>query len=195
MATTSLAGRECEACAKPSDRSRFCSDRCRCWARLHPGEQRPMGRRCANCRVGIDHLAAHAAFCSKRCVEIAHGNRRPAPVTNRKCGYCDAFFRPWRHDQVGCCAEHGNRIAWRIAGRRRRAAKKLGRPAGRFGADQLRLRLSMYAGCWICGGAPEQVDHVKPLNAGGLHILANLRPICAACNREKSDRWPFDVVR
>jgi 5-methylcytosine-specific restriction endonuclease McrA len=51
--------------------------------------------------------------------------------------------------------------------------------------------------CWICGDLFDeetvrlQVDHYKPLSKGGLHVLANLRPVCADCNLRKSGRWLF----
>lgn len=43
--------------------------------------------------------------------------------------------------------------------------------------------------CWMCGGAFEHVDHVKPLSKGGAHVLSNLRPACAYCNLSKNDKW------
>jgi 5-methylcytosine-specific restriction endonuclease McrA len=52
--------------------------------------------------------------------------------------------------------------------------------------------MSMFAGCWLCGGPREQVDHVKPIAAGGSHILANLRPICGSCNQKKWATWPLN---
>jgi 5-methylcytosine-specific restriction endonuclease McrA len=60
-----------------------------------------------------------------------------------------------------------------------------------FAPEQLQQRLSMFPGCWLCGGPKDEVDHVKPLSKGGAHALANLRPICAPCNREKGTCWPF----
>jgi len=61
-----------------------------------------------------------------------------------------------------------------------------------FTDDQLTARLSMWPGCWLCGTpGPLQVDHVKPLAAGGPHCLANLRPACPTCNWIKGDRWPL----
>jgi 5-methylcytosine-specific restriction endonuclease McrA len=48
--------------------------------------------------------------------------------------------------------------------------------------------------CWMCGDDPDTWDHVKPLNKGGPHMLANLRPACWSCNSSKSDRWPFAVI-
>lgn len=43
--------------------------------------------------------------------------------------------------------------------------------------------------CWMCGGAFECIDHVKPISKGGPHILANLRPACNRCNGSKSNKW------
>lgn len=44
--------------------------------------------------------------------------------------------------------------------------------------------------CWICGTSDwSHWDHVKPLSKGGPHLLANLRPACASCNKSKSNRW------
>lgn len=45
--------------------------------------------------------------------------------------------------------------------------------------------------CWVCRGPWSEYDHVKPLAKGGVHIAANIRPICQDCNRSKKDRWPF----
>src|SRR5690606_40959536 len=62
--------------------------------------------------------------------------------------------------------------------RRRRAAKTIP-----FTGVQLHHRLSMFAGCYICGSTTDLVvDHVKPLAKGGIHALVNLRPACRACN-------------
>lgn len=43
--------------------------------------------------------------------------------------------------------------------------------------------------CWMCGGVFQHVDHVKPIAAGGPHLLANLRPACAPCNQRKNRAW------
>lgn len=77
---------------------------------------------------------------------------------------------------------------------RARKARQRGSTMVRFTPQQLVQRLSMFAGCWMCGGQPETIDHVKPLAKGGPHLLANLRPACLACNSRKSDRWPLQVA-
>lgn len=48
--------------------------------------------------------------------------------------------------------------------------------------------------CWMCGAEAIAWDHVKPLRAGGGHLLSNLRPACTACNSAKHARWPFDTT-
>jgi 5-methylcytosine-specific restriction endonuclease McrA len=52
--------------------------------------------------------------------------------------------------------------------------------------------------CVDCGDSWSQLDHRKPVAAGGRHDLANCRPVCAGCNREKysrSDRWEIAEFR
>jgi 5-methylcytosine-specific restriction endonuclease McrA len=63
-----------------------------------------------------------------------------------------------------------------------------------FSKQNLLLRLSMFSGCWICGGRAEEIDHVKPIAKGGIHILSNLRPICRFCNRSKGSKWRNEEV-
>lgn len=79
----------------------------------------------------------------------------------------------------------------RAEGNRRRAAARYGVQVGDFTLDQIRDRLSMCAGCWICGGPGGHVDHVKPLSKGGAHLLCNLRRVCNTCNASKGDTWPY----
>lgn len=76
---------------------------------------------------------------------------------------------------------------------RRRKAIKLQVSVAEFSEQELRQRLSMFSGCWLCGGEADSVDHVKPLAKGGLHTLSNLRPACGVCNSRKGDRWPFPI--
>lgn len=76
-----------------------------------------------------------------------------------------------------------------------RRAKKKNSTVVPFTTEQLVQRMSMFAGCWMCGGPKEQIDHVKPLAKGGMHILSNLRPACALCNLSKKDKWPFVSFR
>lgn len=64
-----------------------------------------------------------------------------------------------------------------------------------FTVEQLRQRMAVFGNrCWICNGEYQQVDHVKPIKAGGPHILANMRPSCAKCNRRKNKTWPLTAA-
>lgn len=81
------------------------------------------------------------------------------------------------------------------AGLLRYRARKRRLTIVQFTPQQLAARLSMFSGCWMCGGEWTEVDHVKPLNKGGPHVLANLRPACRSDNARKNDRWPFPTTR
>ena len=63
-----------------------------------------------------------------------------------------------------------------------------------FTGVQIEQRVAYYGGkCWMCGGAFDHIDHVKPLSRGGAHTLSNLRPACAPCNQAKSNKWPWPL--
>lgn len=71
-------------------------------------------------------------------------------------------------------------------------AKKFGAPVVDFNENQLAARLEYFGHkCWICGADWEHADHVKPLVKGGPHMLSNIRPACATCNKSKADIWPY----
>lgn len=75
---------------------------------------------------------------------------------------------------------------WRNRAARERSAR------GSATALQVRWRVAYYGDrCAYCHGPVQQIDHVKPLAAGGTNFPANLRPTCAACNRRKHARWPL----
>ena len=93
-------------------------------------------------------------------------------------------------------ANREKRIAQATAHATARRAHKKASMVISFTAEQLRQRLSMYHGCWICGhDSWDEIDHVKPIAKGGPHILANLRPACRDCNRRKSATWPIPTTR
>lgn len=55
--------------------------------------------------------------------------------------------------------------------------------------EQLAERLSIFPGCWMCGGPKECTDHVKAVGIGGWDALSNIRPACRSCNSSKAFRW------
>lgn len=75
-------------------------------------------------------------------------------------------------------------------GRRNAArARSHGAPAVPYSeADVLR---STSGRCYLCGEpltAAWQVEHVIPIARGGADVLANVRPACAGCNRDKGTK-------
>lgn len=99
-----------------------------------------------------------------------------------------AAEKRWRDNNPNTRRAHQLR-----GGARRRAREAAAAAAGiPFTAIQLAQRWAYYGNsCWICREPATQTDHVKPLAKGGSHILANLRPICGACNRKKGAKWPY----
>lgn len=74
----------------------------------------------------------------------------------------------------------------------RRRAQRAGVSVGRISPALLAQKWIFWAGrCWMCGGEAVEWDHVKPMARGGAHVLANLRPSCARCNRSKWAHWPL----
>lgn len=101
-------------------------------------------------------------------------------------------YAEWNAKWVGDNPARKRATQSAAAGRRR--ARMLEATSGHFSTEQLAQRMSMFDNsCWICGGPFQHVDHVKPLAAGGMHTLSNLRPSCANCNRRKNRTWPFNA--
>lgn len=48
--------------------------------------------------------------------------------------------------------------------------------------------------CAYCPEPAEQLEHIQPLSKGGGHVLGNLAPSCARCNRAKSSRGLIDFL-
>lgn len=80
---------------------------------------------------------------------------------------------------------------WRGYERVRQTKRKVTQIPGQMTEGAISARLSMFAGCWMCGGDADTIDHVKPLSRGGAHILANIRPACRPCNSSKNAAWPL----
>lgn len=84
-----------------------------------------------------------------------------------------------------------NMVASREIKRRHRASKR-GVFVDRIDVERLEGRMAYFGNrCYICGGPFEHIDHVKPLAAGGPHLLSNLRPACRRCNSKKGTKWPL----
>lgn len=87
-----------------------------------------------------------------------------------------------------------NSARWKRQNRDRVWDSKARRRARMTGAKinptSLAQRMAIFGSkCWMCGQPADSVDHVKPIAAGGQHILANLRPACLSCNSRKGAKW------
>lgn len=125
---------------------------------------------------------SHRIWAKANPEKMAANNARRVPGNAER-------LRVWRE---------ANRERSRANGRRgeaRRRAWAYQTAVSPFTEEQLAARLSMFAGCWMCGGPADSVDHVKPLSAGGAHVLANLRPACLPCNKRKNAKWPYPTRR
>lgn len=95
------------------------------------------------------------------------------------------YGKTWREKNKERCKQYGH--TRRV---RRREGKR-----GVLSQEKINGRVAMFgAKCWMCAGAYEVLDHVKPLSRGGLHVAANIRPACQRCNSRKSNLWPFQRV-
>lgn len=200
-----LAPKPCEWCGEEFTPSRptqkYCSAKCReayknrpkgscaiCHGPMHIGRGTlPQGQAtCLDCRrSNPKHGTSWTYQRGCRCDECMawrdsyHSN--PEMLAKRRAYYKD----PERRARY--------RAGERIREARREAALREA-PTTKFSAEDLAARLSMFAGCWICGADISEemhVDHVKPLSKGGPHMLSNLRPACPECNIRKGAQWPL----
>lgn len=82
-------------------------------------------------------------------------------------------------------------LAWTRHHRLRNAATRLIRPKRIKGGRWEKLRAAVFERdgwvCVACGSRDVlEVDHIKPLAAGGTHDIRNLQCLCRPCNRRKS---------
>jgi 5-methylcytosine-specific restriction endonuclease McrA len=149
--------------------------------------------RCRECR-NAEHRAAYAADPETFRAKSRESDRRYKEWRKAYCKeryqakkeYINAQNRAYSlaHPEVNRAKQH------------RRKARKQKASIVSFTHDQLLQKLAFWGHrCWICGGEAGTIDHVKPLNKGGPHILANLRPACKSCNSSKCDTWPLPPSR
>lgn len=120
---------------------------------------------------------------------IAHPEEAASGVRSAKAKNPEKYRAINAASQSRCGAQ-------RAEAQRRRRALKAGTTVVRVTPEHLCQKLAYWGGkCWICREAPgTQWDHVKPLAAGGRHVLSNLRPACPRCNQSKGMQWPFEVM-
>lgn len=192
--------KRCSKCGETKPRTEF-----------GPSKQTPDGlfRYCRTCKRAADR-ASHQRHRPERTAKMRAAYRaNPAPYIARATAQYErdreagkrratawAQANPERRHEIRLASDRRryaiNPERKREVWRKRHAAIKRGCQAYPFTTDQLAAKVAYWGGrCWVCSGPFEAIDHVKPLAKLGPHMLANLRPICTACNTRKRDRWPF----
>lgn len=116
--------------------------------------------------------------------QLRHGSPFAGATSPGSTPTCTVAGCPRKHYARRLCHAHWSALA----GDRRRDRESVA--AGSCTAEQLSARIAYYGGrCYVCHGAATEIDHVKPLAAGGCRWPANLRPICKPCNSRKGASW------
>lgn len=168
--------------------------------RASPDGLQPICRECERQRKRAYYVANRdVILAGMRAANAANpeANRRKAKEwARRNPERARAREQTWRAEHPELVRQWGRDFARRHPLRvkantaKQRARRRLV-PTVAFTVEQLAARLSMWPGCWMCGGPKESIDHVKPLAKGGAHMLGNIRPACGRCNSAKGDTWPY----
>lgn len=200
----------CGGIFKPSStRNVTCSGACQLMnARRLRGTPELAEIACAHCGSAFMPGRADVTHCSVRCKERhRHSVRWQSPEyrafrARYFLGYRalnrDALVqasREWResnrehHREISRAWSRGNPARNALTKHRRRARKK-GAQVVAVSTVSVAEKIRYWGGkCWMCLAPADTLDHVKPLAAGGYHMLANLRPACRSCNSSKGAKW------
>lgn len=208
----------CSECAsrfvRRSASQKYCSKRCRELAKNTPERS---GRSCAvcgghmyrgpgmlpqgeaahrRCKPELHGVGRYGKGC--RCEVCTEANRAAAKAYRERTNYYSLPEVQLRRSAY--YSDPDRKARYRDVDRARRARREAAvrsAATAEFTAEDLMFRLSMFAGCWICGcdlSGGLHIDHVKPLSKGGAHMLSNLRPACPECNIRKGATWPFRAL-
>lgn len=179
---------------------KYCSKKCSNRSRYLPGgsyNKNPI--KCASCGCDTPRFSKSVEG-RRRCVNCRNESKartaanRPQSLTWSCLNCGKTKTRPPTKGQVPkYCGKQCEQLA---AFHRRRA-----RLADAFVEDVNRLEVFMADGwrCHLCGKLTDKtkpyphpksptIDHVIPINRGGLHERSNCRTACARCNSAKQDR-------
>lgn len=206
----------CKECARLADAARYADPLKRAainaysrqYSRDHRVEQaaKDRARRHAKNPPGVALVApAGTKHCGK-CGEAKplaefHRQRSAADGRASQCRACAAIagrarYEAKRDEIIAQIKEYRRRFPDRVrvaqyAGTMRYWARRRGAsPTGvKVTRKEIEARWAMWGDCcYLCGSAAVASDHVIPLSTGGLHVPANLRPICQTCNSRKGAR-------
>ena len=200
----------CEACVEACrvhDRERYRTKRAdsqREYSRQYRQENREQ------CDATINRWKSEN---SDKCREYRHRsyeNNKPKRLADAKKWRAEnpekvreSHRRHWENNKdkrrASSRAWHKRNPDYNANAKKRRRAQKSGATAVKFTVEQWDQKKSYWGTrCHLqipgrCTGGADTMDHVKPLIAGGVHMLANLRPACLPCNASKRDKWPYEV--
>jgi 5-methylcytosine-specific restriction endonuclease McrA len=160
---------------------------------------------CPGCGHELELTCFHkgSGYCKDCKKRRAAAHYAKPEVKKRVLAHQAEYYQGNREQRLARVHPQGTRhhLAWQKrhpeeAARRSRDRRAMhaAAPSIPYTVEQLAQRLSMFSGCWMCGGEANSVDHVKPLAKGGWDCLSNLRPACVPCNSRKSAKWPFELV-
>lgn len=211
--------RVCPPCgvslASSDVRRKYCSGRCKEWARLHPGLRRPeiVDRRClyVGCGKSLDHRRIDVQYCNRLCYSRAV-NDLPTVPSSLMCE-CGNKFSPINLRQHFCskpCSQRAAGRKWRSknpiyvrqAQHIRRAQKNNHPDTVKILFRDWQRLCRRYGGCCAYCDKPAaqlHMDHVVPINRGGRHGIGNILPACLKCNISKHDKllvvWKYARAR
>lgn len=157
--------------------------------------KRDYGQRNAQLWRDNQRVTRQAILAAKRCEHCSGSMEDVQKSNSRFCGARCRKAATYQRTKVAHKAYRDlvrSRPEFREANRgyaHRRRARQVAAQVIDLSPELVAQRMSMFAGCWMCGGSWTEVEHVKPLAKLGPHILANLRPACGPCNRSKGATW------
>ena len=177
--------KECTKCAEEKPLDEFSRDPRKSCGRKSQCRVCDNARRAAYRRANIEKEReadrAYRAANSERIAEYARGWRAENPEHGAK----------WRVDNPEYMAEYGARY--------RAANPHINRETGyvyrarKFGFEPVVESFTVaemvaYWGngerCIYCDGPFQEMDHLIPVGLGGHHVISNVAPSCAPCNRQ-----------
>lgn len=137
------------------------------WANAHPNKVREYSRKWVAANRDRHRRAVRAAYWRNRDAYRAAARKRYRKNRDSELKRNRRYRRENREKIAAYTRQHqlDNPEVWREIARRRKARKQ-NAAITEFTPAQLEERLSMFAGCWMCGGDADTVDHVKPLAQG-----------------------------
>jgi 5-methylcytosine-specific restriction endonuclease McrA len=158
------------------------------WRASNPDKQKASNRRCYESRKEEIKARSRKWYADNK--ERGRKARKEWSAKNadKMTTYFREYYEAHKRDRQAYWRENRDRLLPSIkAAQHRRRARERQVLAIPFTVQQLESRLSVWGHrCWMCGKPGEHVDHVIAIARGGPHVLANLRPACARCNRRKN---------